>query len=64
MLGLETNVRRIIARLEREGWINIAVAGHYRFVNGDFPGVMIVVPRRKELTIGAAQSIAEAAEWI
>ncbi len=54
MQGLETNVRKIIARLEKEGWMNIGVAGHYRFVNRDFPGVMIVVPRRKELTIGAA----------
>ncbi len=44
MLRLETNVRRIVARLEREGWINIGVAGQYRFVNRDFPGVMIVCP--------------------
>jgi predicted RNA binding protein YcfA (HicA-like mRNA interferase family) len=61
---LETNTRKIIARLQREGWINIGGGGHDRFVNDTHPGVMITVPRHKEVSLGVARSIAKAAGWI
>ncbi|MCW2319158.1 Predicted RNA binding protein YcfA, dsRBD-like fold, HicA-like mRNA interferase family [Rhodoblastus acidophilus] len=59
----ETNTRKIIARLEAEGWYNVGGGGHDRYVHNDRPGVMIPVPRHRELTPGTARSIAKAAGW-
>lgn len=64
MARVETNTRKIIARLEKEGWTNIGGANHDRFVNDTYPETMIVVPRHRELTPGTARSIAKAAGWI
>lgn len=64
MAKIETNTRKIIARLERDGWVNVGGGGHDRFVNKDRHGVMIAVPRHRELTPGTARSIAKAAGWI
>ena len=60
----ETNTRKIIARLEREGWVNIGGGNHDRYVNNQCPGEMIPVPRHRELSPGTARSIAKAAGWI
>lgn len=60
----EANTRKIIARLLGEGWVNIGGGSHDRFVNSSFPGIMIVVPRHRELSPGTSRSIAKAAEWI
>lgn len=59
----ETNTRKIIVRLEAEGWINVGGGSHDRFVHKDRPEVMIPVPRHRELTPGTARSIAKAAGW-
>lgn len=59
----ETNTRRIVARLEAEGWTNIGGGRHDRFVNPMHPGAMIIVPRHKEVSPGVARSIAKAAGW-
>jgi predicted RNA binding protein YcfA (HicA-like mRNA interferase family) len=64
MPSVETNTRKIIARLLREGWINTGGGSHDRFVNDARPGQMITVPRHRELTPGTARSIAKAAGWI
>ena len=64
MSKVETNTRKIVARLEKEGWANIGGANHDRVVNDRRPEEMIVVPRHKELTPGVARSIAKAAGWI
>lgn len=64
MPTIETNTRKIIARLEREGWTNIGGGSHDRFVNSAHPETMIPVPRHRELTPGTARSIAKAAGWI
>jgi predicted RNA binding protein YcfA (HicA-like mRNA interferase family) len=61
---VETNTRKIIARLLREGWKNIGGGSHDRFVHGDMPETMITVRRHRELTTGTARSIAKAAHWI
>jgi predicted RNA binding protein YcfA (HicA-like mRNA interferase family) len=61
---IETNARKIISRLEREGWVNIGGGGHERFVKKERQGIMIAVPRHRELTPGTARSIAKAAGWI
>jgi predicted RNA binding protein YcfA (HicA-like mRNA interferase family) len=62
MLELET--RKVRARLEREGWVNIGGGNHDRFVNSNRPGIMIPVPRHRSLTSGTARSIAKAAGWL
>ncbi len=64
MAAVETNTRKIIARLESEGWVNIGGGRHDRFVNSGRPGEMIPVPRHRELTPGTARSIAKAAGWL
>jgi predicted RNA binding protein YcfA (HicA-like mRNA interferase family) len=63
MPSVETNTRKIISRLEREGWVNVGGGSHDRFVNEERPEMMIPVPRHRELTPGTARSIAKAAGW-
>ncbi len=60
----ETNTRKIIARLERDGWVNDGGSKHDKFTHEDRAGVMIIVPRHREQSIGVARSIAKAAGWI
>lgn len=59
----EVNRREIVARLEREGWINTGGGSHDIFRK---PGVkdVVVVPRHREVALGTARSIALAAGWI
>lgn len=57
----ETNTGKIIARLEREGWINVGGTKHSKFRKDGQPPIM--VPRHREVTPGVAQSIAKAAGW-
>ncbi len=64
MAKVETHARKIVARLEKDGWINIGGGSHDRFVNEKRPGVMITVPRHRQLTLGTARSIAKAAGWM
>ena len=64
MAKVETNARKIIARLQAEGWTSTGGGSHDRFINLKHPGTMIVVPRHRELTPGTARSIARAAAWI
>lgn len=60
---LETNTRKIIRRLEKDGWINVGGGSHDRFTHPDKLG-LIPVPRHREVTIGVARAIAKAAGWI
>ena len=64
MPWVETNTRKIIARLESEGWANVGGGSHDRFINPERPGIVIPVPRHRELTPGTARSIAKAAAWM
>ncbi len=60
---METNTRRILARLEREGWQNIGGTKHDKFEHTDRPGVIIAVARHREQSIGVARQIAKTAGW-
>ena len=60
----ETNTRKIISRLQAEGWTNVGGGSHDRFIDPERPGMMIPVPRHRELTPGTARSIAKAAGWL
>jgi predicted RNA binding protein YcfA (HicA-like mRNA interferase family) len=63
MPGIETNTRKVIARLKREGWIDVGGSKHDKFEHPgrDYP---IIVPRHRELSPGVAKSIAKEAGWI
>lgn len=63
-MSIETETRKIIARLERKGWINVGGAKHMKFEHNERPNMLIVVPRHKKQSIGVARSIAKAAEWL
>jgi len=60
---VETNTRKIVARLVREGWSAEHGKEHDVFRNPDFPKIRIVVPRHRELSPGVARGIAKLAGW-
>ena len=59
---IETNSRKIIKRLEKEGFELVAVRGsHHKFRKG---ATVLVVPHpKRDLPIGTARAIAKAAGW-
>ena len=59
----ETNTRKIVAKLLAEGWRDVGGGSHDRFIHDNKSGVMITVPRHRELSPGTARSIAKAAGW-
>lgn len=64
MADIETNARKIVSRLIRDGWVQVDGAKHDKFVHPDRRGVLMIVPRHRELSKGTARSIAKAAGWI
>jgi predicted RNA binding protein YcfA (HicA-like mRNA interferase family) len=62
-MKLETDRSKIVARLEREGWVSEGGAKLDKFAHPERPGVKIMVPRHKTLSPGVARSIAKAAGW-
>ncbi len=64
MPTFETNTRKIVARLKREGWENVGGGNHDIYKNPDKPHILIPVPRHRELSPMTARSIAKAAGWI
>jgi predicted RNA binding protein YcfA (HicA-like mRNA interferase family) len=63
MASRETNTRKIVARLEREGWTKLPGGKHDKYVHAARPGAMIVVPRHREQSPGVARAIAKEAGW-
>jgi predicted RNA binding protein YcfA (HicA-like mRNA interferase family) len=64
MAAIETNTRKVVRRLEREGWVNVGGGKHDKFDHPANPGVTIMVPRHRELTPRVARSIANSAGWL
>ena len=68
MASIETNTRKIIARLKREGWIEAGGSKHAKFEHPEKPGGAVIVPRHSVKNTGqntgTARSIARAAGWI
>jgi len=60
--AIETNTRKIVQRLEKEGWIVLGDGRHDKF---EHPArtETIVVPRHREVSLGVARSIAKLAGW-
>ena len=63
-MGNETNTRKVIARLEREGWRKAHGGRHDKFDHPLKPDVTLIVPRHRELSPGVARDIARKAGWI
>jgi predicted RNA binding protein YcfA (HicA-like mRNA interferase family) len=63
MASVETNTRKVVRRLKRDGWINVGGGSHDKFEHPNRPGVLIVVPRHTELSIKVANNIAKDAGW-
>ena len=62
-MGNETNTRKVIARLEREGWQNTGGGRHDKFERPDLPELTIIIPRHRQLSPGVARDIAKKAGW-
>jgi predicted RNA binding protein YcfA (HicA-like mRNA interferase family) len=60
--SMETNRKKIIARLERDGWKNVDGTKHDKFRHSTKASV-IYVPRHVEIKKFVAQNIAKAAGW-
>lgn len=60
---IETNSRKIIKRLEREGFILVSIRGsHHKF---EKDGMTIIVPHpKKDMPLGTARAIAKMAGWL
>jgi predicted RNA binding protein YcfA (HicA-like mRNA interferase family) len=64
MPTIETNTRKVVARLRAEGWVYVVGGKHDKFEHAEQPDVLIIVPRHKQLSPGVARSIARLAGWI
>ncbi len=63
MPTIETHTRKIIARLERDGRLNIGGGNHDKFEHANRPDVLVILPRHRELSPGVARDIARKAGW-
>ena len=62
-MGDETNTRKVVARLKREGWQGIGGGRHDKFEHPAKPGLTLIVPRHRQLSPGVARDIAKKAGW-
>jgi predicted RNA binding protein YcfA (HicA-like mRNA interferase family) len=59
---METNRKKIVMRLERDGWQNRGGGLHDVYTHSAKAG-RIVVPRHRDLSPGVARGIAKDAGW-
>ena len=52
-----------MARLERDGWSRLPGGKHDKYQHPGKPGILVVVPRHREVSLGVARSIAKGAGW-
>ncbi len=63
--GLERDSKRIIRRLESEGWQLVKTSGsHHKFKHPNLKHHIVVVHPAKDLPTGTARAIAKAAGWV
>jgi len=63
-LKAETNRRKVIQRLEHEGWVLTRTEGRHDVYTHGAARYTIPVPRHRTLSPGVARSIAKRAGWI
>jgi predicted RNA binding protein YcfA (HicA-like mRNA interferase family) len=61
-MRFETDRRKVVARLEREGWQSRGGGEHDVYKHPGKPG-RIIVPRHRTLSPGVARAIARTAGW-
>ncbi|MEP0518571.1 MAG: type II toxin-antitoxin system HicA family toxin [Hyphomicrobiales bacterium] len=60
---METNSRKIIKRLEKEGFVLVAVKGsHHKFKKGD--KIVTIAHPKKDIPLGTARNIHKQAGWL
>ncbi len=64
MATIETDTRKVVARLTAEGWVVVGGSKHANFEHVRRPDVLIIVPHHKSLSPGVARSMARLAGWI
>ena len=65
MAGVERNSSRIIARLKREGWVEVSQRGSHLKLRNLATEATVVVPHpMKDLPTGTARRIAKTAGWL
>jgi predicted RNA binding protein YcfA (HicA-like mRNA interferase family) len=64
MASIKTNSRKIVARLQREGWTKVGGSKHDKYEHPQRLGVLIVVPRHTKRSIGMARFVAKKAGWL
>lgn len=63
-VAIERNSRKILKRLESEGWVVVSVNGsHHKLKNPRFNHPIILVHPEKDLPTGTATQIHKAAGW-
>ena len=63
MAAHETNNRKIVRRLLRDGWTNLGGGKHDKYAHPAHPETIIVVPRHPKVSDGVARDIAKKAGW-
>jgi predicted RNA binding protein YcfA (HicA-like mRNA interferase family) len=62
---LERNSRKIMQRLQAEGWVVVGIEGsHHKLRHPDRQHPVIVPHPRKDLPKGTARAIARSAGWL
>ncbi len=63
--ALERNSRKILQRLERDGWVIESIKGsHHKLRHPDFAYPIILVHPKKDLPKGTARAIHRDAGWL
>jgi predicted RNA binding protein YcfA (HicA-like mRNA interferase family) len=64
MAGLETTRTKVVARMERDGWLLVRHGKEHDIYRHASRTEVIAVPRHRTLSRGVARSIAKAAGWM
>ena len=61
---METNSRKLIQMLKRDGWVLVRVKGdHHVFKHPAKPKVISAMHPRKDLSLGVVKSVYQIAGW-
>lgn len=64
-MPIERNSRRIIERLQQDGWELVGAKGsHHKFRQAGTGRTLVVPHPKKDLPLGTARSIAKQAGWL
>lgn len=64
-MHLERNSRKILARLQRDGWLLVRIEGsHHKLRHPDTSKTVIVPHPKKDLPTGTARAIAKHVGWL